>query len=463
MENTIGQSNSIRRPYKAVETTGTAGIFNKCCWLYFVAFFILPDAFGVRLGFLFSAKRIMMFICYGLIVFNPDRLNKFIRELKKNKIVNVVVALYMVVRLYTAIYKLDINSFAGEFLDGVMVFYLFLYVLKNEIKIPKLLWFLRITLYILCILSFIEYFTGFNVFSLLNFAKGDLIIGGNSRLDSNRVSGPCHHAIHFGIYITFLFVLSCYNGEKNKIYLFNKPLLFVLSTLTVLFAGSRGPFGLYLVLILIMPLFSKKDDLIKSYMIMACAFVVLMFFTLVLYNTDFGQYVMRMVTSAIDGIFGTELSIEFGGARFTDSTLYREALKEVFNLDFFNKLIGRGVSYNLSVVIDGYWLQSCDNSYVATYIAFAYPGLIVLVLFMLTLLIITIKGFLKFKDRLFVAVLMILVNYFINVWFVAFMGTFMYIWMLLAMICILYNGYKDKQKKELTGQWKMKSLKKNTP
>lgn len=462
MEKSIGQSNNIRRPYKAVETTGTAGIFSKCCWLYLIAFFILPDAFGFRLGFLFSAKRIMMFVCYGLIIFNPNRLNGFIRTMKSNKTVNVVVAVYIFVRLYTAVYRLDVNTFAGEFLDGVMVFYLFLYILKNEIKIAELLKFIRITLYILCVLSFIEYFTGFNVFSLLNFAKDGLSIGGNERLDSNRVSGPCHHAIHFGIYVTLLFALSCYNEEKKKIYLFNKPVLFVFSTLAVLFAGSRGPFGLYLILILILPLFSKKDDIIKSYMILSCALIVLCFFTIVFYNTDFGQYVMRMITSSIDGIFGTELSIEFGGARFTDSTLYREALKEVFNLDYFNKLVGRGVSYNLSVVIDGYWLQSCDNSYVLTYIALAYPGLIVLILFMLTLFIISIKGFLKYKDRLFIAVLIVLVNYFINVWFVAFMGTFMYIWMLLALICTLYNGYKDKEKKELKGQWKTKSLKKNT-
>lgn len=457
MEKTIGQSNNVRRPYRSVETTGTAGIFHKCCRLFLVAFFILPDAFGFRLGFLFSAKRIMMFICYGLIIFNPNRLNGFIRTMKRNKTVNLVVALYMFVRLYTAVYRFDINTFAGEFLDGVMVFYLFLYILKYEIKIAELLKFIRITLYILCVLSFIEYFTGFNVFSLLNFAKGDLVVGGNARLDSNRVSGPCHHAIHFGIYITFLFVLSCYNEEKNKIYLFNKPVLFVFSTLSVLFAGSRGPFGLYVILILILPLFSKKDDLIKSYMIIACILIVLSFFTLVFYDTDFGQYIMRMITSSIDGIFGTELSIKFGGARFNDSTLYREALKQVFKIDYFNKLVGRGVSYNLSVVIDGYWLQSCDNSYIMTYITLAYPGLIVLILFMLTLFIVSIKGYLKYKDRLFVATVIILVNYLINVWFVAFMGTFMYIWMLLALICILYNGYKDKEKKELTAQWKTKS------
>ncbi len=426
----------------------TTSLFTMCSWLYFIAFFILPDSCGFYFKMLFSAKRIMMFICYAMILFNKARLNQFISDIRKLKVLNTLVILMMVLRAFVAIYRTDINTFTSEFIDGVMVVYLFYYVLKNYISIEKFLKFIEIALYIICAFCIIEFIFNINLFNMFATATKQASVG---RLSSNRVIGNCHHPILCGVYITMLYFITCIDYKKKNIYLFRKPILFAMSIITVFFTGSRGPVGIFLFSIILTLILSKRNEALKGLIILTIVGILVGLVVVLTIRTNFGKYIMRMITAAIDGVFKTELSVKYGGEHFNASTEYREALSKVFQLTYFNKFIGRGKSYVLSVVIDGVWLKSCDNSYIMTYIQLAYPGLIWLIAFMLSMAIFMIVGMFKYKDRRLGALLVVLIGYACNVYTVAFMGSFMYVWALFAIILILFNE-KNKNKEIKNGE-----------
>jgi hypothetical protein len=214
--------------------------------------------------------------------------------------------------------------------------------------------------------------------------------------------------------------------------------------------GSRGPVGIFLASIILCVLLSKKQEMIKSIFILVIITLIFAVIIILTMKTGFGRYIMRMITSAIDGIFGTTYSYAYGGENFAASTAYRKALNKVFKLTYYNPFIGRGFDYHFSAVIDGIWLQSCDSSYVMTYVQFAYPGLIMLAAFFALIIVIGLIGMFKYKNRAFAALIVIVVGYACNIHTVAFMGTFMYMWMVMALAFILIN--REKQTKEIENE-----------
>ena len=177
--------------------------------------------------------------------------------------------------------------------------------------------------------------------------------------------------------------------------------MFLLVTVVIFLTGSRSPIGVYILGVVLVIIFSKGDQKMKSLLIMAAFVLMLSAVLAVTYNTSFGRYILRMITAAIDGLLGTELSLQFGGDIYTYSSGYRDALYKVFDLKYFNKFVGRGVSYRLSVAIDGSWLLSCDNSYVLLYIQLAYPGLIIFFALCGLFIFYCLKCIFKYKNTLY--------------------------------------------------------------
>lgn len=445
MERAISQPLQLN---KVLKKEGIEKYFNLSCWLWLFAFFILPDAFGFRLGFLFSAKRIMLFVCYAQILINSERYNRFWKCIKSVKYLHIVVILYMFIRLYTGVLRTDMNTFFGEFLDGILVFYLFIYVLKYEISIDQLLKYVYGVFLFLSIYSFFEYSTHINLFAFLNTAKGGLVITTVSRSGSGRVMANCHHPIHFGIYITILFFLSCIDYKNNKINIFfHKPAL-PLAICAVFFSGSRGPLGIFLFAIFVILCVSSKNQRIIGILIFILSIIFLTLTVAFFINTPFGKNIMRMLTAIIDGIFNTEYSLKYGGEEYLQSTEYREMLFMIFKSNIFNPLLGKGVSYEVNISYNHYWIRSIDNAYIEMYVKLAYPGLIVFCILLISMLIVSIVFAVKTKNKLFIMCALLMIFYAINIWYVALMGTFMYIWMVYAMIFVAYEELKKKNKGE---------------
>lgn len=458
MENVLAKKRSFARSSTVI--TGDT-VFHACCWLYLIAFAILPDWFGFYLGMLFSAKRIMLFVCFAMIIFSRERLNRFVQMVRKLTVANVIIGLDMFVHLYTAVYRRTVQTFAGNFLDGVMVFYFFCYLLKYEITAQSLLKFLRVTLWILCLCGIFEFLTQINLFAFLNTSNTfvvDTHIRGELRLQGN-----CHHPIQFGMYISMLFCLSCYDPKTKKLFLFRHPLLFVLSFLCVFFSGSRGPFGLYLLSLPLICLFSGKDERIKSFVILFALIAVFVIVMLFVYQTYAGQWTLHMFAAVIDSVFDTTLVNDYFsqlGINYYYSSRYRDLLPMVFQLDYLNPLLGRGARYSLSVMIDGVLVGggTIDNNYIATYVAYAYPGLITQGLLFLLCLSLSFWGRIKEREPLFGAIFVAAIAYIIGLWYVAAMGTFMYFWMLLAMTVMLVPKKKGERRDSSSGFSGVKTL-----
>lgn len=421
-------------------------VFYACCWLYLVAFSFLPDWFGFYLGMLFSAKRIMLFICYAFILFTRERLNSFVKLIKKCTLPNILIVAYMFVCFYTAVYRLQPKAFFGEFLDGVMVFYFFCYLVKYEIKLPSLLKFLRVTLWILVLLGIFEYFTHINLFEYLNTTPNYAVgshIRGELRIQSN-----CHHPIQVGIYFTILFALSCYDCDSKKLYLFRHPLLLILTTVGIFFTGSRAPIGIYILTLFLIAIFSNGDErkktIIYGSMILSVALIGIMFFS----QTDFVQNILQTFASVADDELGTTLVADYFDPKlaqsFTDSSNYRDVLvSTVFHLDYLNKFVGRG-ERGFSIWMNGFSLGSTDNYYVQTYISYAYPGLITFCLLLFGAALFCLGALIRKRNQLFSACFIAIVGYIINLWYVSQMGTMMYFWMVFA---IAYTSFKVMKEK----------------
>ncbi len=444
----IGTMPPARPALSAGATTGSQ-VFHTCCWLYLIAFFILPDECGFRLGFLWSAKRIMMFVCYAMILFNRRRLTDFWTDVQGCTGPNVLMGLYLFVRGYTMLYRMSIYCVTGFLLDEILVFYLFVYLLRHEVSVEQLLRFLRLCLVILALEGIWEAATGINLFGLLRFA-GEVTTASMTRGENARVVGNCHHAIQYGMYLALLFVLSCVDPVKKRLYLFYRPGLFVLAMAAVFLSGSRAPFGVFLLTVALICLFSNRDERRKSLLILAAIVAAFTLLIMAVFRTSFGRQVMTMLCTVVDGVLGTEYAHLYTTASFTGSTEYREALAKVFELPYLNKLVGRGASYAISIVIDGYWLRSVDNSYVMAYIQFAYPGLFLLIGQGIYMAGSALRGLWRYRNGLFAAVALVVVNYFLNIWYVAMMGTFMYIWMLLALLTVVRQQEDNRGKREET-------------
>lgn len=60
-----------------------------------------------------------------------------------------------------------------------------------------------------------------------------------------------------------------------------------------------------------------------------------------------------------------------------NSASYRDALLDIFTVDWLNPWLGQGSGYHFSWYISGgATIHSIDNFYVANYIRYGYPGLV---------------------------------------------------------------------------------------
>ncbi len=420
--------------------TGTQ-FFHACCWLYIVGFFLFPDGFGFRLGYLWSAKRILLIACYVGILANRERLNLYLADVRKAVGPNILIGLDFFVKFYTGVYRTDIYCIIG-IVETALMFYLLLYIMRHELSVERVLKIVRGVLLILCLEGIWEALTGINLFGYISFAS-DGWSSYATRGGGSRICGNAHHSILFGVSLTVLFFLSCVDYEKKKMSLFQHPWLFLLSTVCVFLTGSRAPLGIYILGLFLICLFSSKNERVKSFLFFFLFLAVLALLTMAFYRTEFGRQVMYMVANMWDAVFRTRYADSFGGTA-EGSTLYRDALAKVFDLWYFNKLVGRGASYALSVVIDGFWVRSCDNSYVGTYIQYAYPGLAVMIGHGVTILGVCLRGLRKKKNGLFAAIFVATLCYFLNIWYVASMGTYPLVWMMLALSYVALTEGKEK-------------------
>lgn len=417
---------------------------NRLAILFMFCYVVLPQYFGVDISvFDFTAQRIMVVVFLLFIFERKAEVLKFFQSCKRTNL-NLFLFIYLFICFYTGVRRGHIGSFAYPLMEFV-AFYIFVYIVSDVIGIKRSIKVLIIFIYILCILGCLEFVMHQSPFAYLETIKG---VRSNPMIRSGayRIMGPAGHSLAYGLMLNSFVVIACVDFDEDKINILKNKLLLLLIIINVFLTGSRSTLAIMFLEIGMLIVFSDKETKKKTIMFIIAFIIIITFIVVVLYKTPISRYILLQITSVIDEAFDTTYSMNFGAdvTTLSNSSSYREILPRIFTVDFLNPLIGRGSGYHFMWYVDGVSIKSIDNFYVAEYIRYAYPGLVVYVLLIVWALISMFRDFLRYKSGISIAFFCGVVCYYFNLWYMDHLQTLKYAYM---MIAIYYSFYDRKERR----------------
>lgn len=399
---------------------------------------VLPQYFGIHIGFDFTGTRILNIIIMAYFLLNRKAGNHFLRSMLEVQMTPYL-ALYMFVMIYTAILRINVNTFFLNFLD-ILTFYMVYYGIRYVIGLKKAINMTVIIAWVFSIYGFIEYTIGFSpLLRFLQTVPNDAKV--SYRSGQYRIMGPCVHSIAYGMFLLLLIAIICIDFEKDDMYLFQHPILYCMLMINIFLTGSRGSLGLAILESALIVFFSRGKKRQKTIIVLSVLAICFVITIIAIFNTSLGRYVMMQITSVIDEVFGTTYAAYFGA----DVTLlglssdYRNLLPRVFTVDWLNPLVGRGANARVSFQFDGRSVFSIDNFYVAMYIRYAYPGLITYVLFFLTTIFFMLRSGKQYQSGMCRVLAIGLILYCIGLYWVDYLQTTKYMYILVALYAAYYS------------------------
>ncbi len=414
---------------------------------FIIASIVMPQYFGVHIGYDITCARLsnILFVLYML--FSPKIMKHFIQTTLRCEIFYPL-CLYLLVAGYTMVFRADINAFFLVFLE-IFSLFMMVYGIRYVIGYRRAIKWVIGCSYFLGIYGLVEFVYGKSIF-LQFLATVPTTVSNSYRSGHYRIMGPCGHSLGYGLILLLFIVIACIDLERNEIFLFKRPVLLGILYINVFLTGSRSTLGIAVLEMFLILLFSNRKNLKKSVFYLTFTVLGAVVFLLLIHKTDLGQYVLGQIASVIDEVFGTEFAAKFGveTQRLEDSTNYRKVLPKIFTLDWLNPVVGRGRGFG-GAEIDGVFIHSIDNYYVAQYIKYAYPGLIAYVMFIVVSMVTLVRNLLLKRDRMSVvtkAVLIGAVLYFVNLWWVDALQTLKYLYVFIAIFYASYLEERDKIK-----------------
>ncbi len=433
---------------------------NKVFYLVSIAFLfslvVMPQYFGVPFPmFDFTLLRIMIIILMVMIIGNSERKRQFVMLFTNYKY-SLVIIPYIIVLGYTMVLRADINALLNPLLE-LLGFYLTVYIVKYVLGVEKTINLLVKFTYLLVILGVIEYALGRSPFSYLETIDG-LYTGQFIRSGHYRIMGPCNHSLGYGLMLVCIAPLGFIDFKKKQVNVVKRPLLLILIAANALLTGSRSTLIVFILEVILMFVFS--DTGAKKKFILAGGAVVafIAMYVLAFNSSSIAQYIMLQLTTIIDEIFGTNLSVQYGASEqaLGSSSNYRDQLIYIFSLDWLNPFLGLGRKRAFASEINGTFVHSVDNFYIAEYIRYAYPGLVAYILYIGYYLLGMTKGIRKKENRTVTGLLIGTVCYLINLYWVDSLQTLKYLYILFA-IFIVMSGDEIKNKTIELNRNKIKS------
>lgn len=412
-----------------------------------IADWVMPQYFGVHIGFDFTSTRILNVLIILYFLYNREAGKHFLKSILDVQ-VTPYLALYMFVMVYTTVFRVNVNTFFLNFLD-ILTFYMVYYGIRYVIGVGRAIdWTVKCAWFI-GIYGIVEYILGFSpmVQYLMTVPSSVKII---FRSGQYRVMGPCGHSIGYGMMLMFLIAVICIDYEKDEIYLFKHPVLYMILMVNMFLTGSRGPLGLAVLETILIIIFSKRQKQKKTLLVLCVVIVASVLIECAIYNTSIGRYIMMQITSVIDEAFGTNYAVNYGAdvLWLSQSSDYRDLLPKVFTVDWLNPLIGQGANAAVGFEFDGRYVKSIDNFYVALYIRYAYPGLISFVLVQIMSIVFMAWSWIKNHSGTCLALAIGILVYSINLYWVDYLQTTKYMYILMGIYCAYYSerilGNKNK-------------------
>ena len=429
---------SVIRTSKYIKPAREEQLFEKAVVFFLFSLFVMPQYFGLPTPlFDFTLLRMALILVLFMIIYDEERKNT-LAELILHSRLTLVLLPYMFVLLYTMVLRADINAFLNPFLE-ILSFYLLIYIIKNNLGVERTISCILAFLYLMTILGILEYVMGRSPFSYLETIKG-IYTGRFIRSGNYRIMSSCTHSLGYGLLLVAAAPLAGYDGRRNEVNLLCRPVLFLMLLVNVFLTGSRSTLGVFLVETLLLFILSSGRN--KKRCIMAGLVLVLALaaFLAVFYRTGIAQYILLQFASILDSVLGTQYSELFGGnaEALSSSSNYRDQLKYIFKVKWLNPVLGIGRKRAFTSEINGSYIESIDNFYIAEYVRYAYPGLVTYVFFLLYYM----WGMLRRSitdNRAVYKVLMVGAGcYLVNLFWVDSLQTLKYLYVILALYICQY-------------------------
>ena len=421
---------------------------------FLFSLFVMPQYFGLPTPvFDFTLLRMMIVVLVFMIIDDDKRKSAFADLILHSKLTLVLIP-YLIVISYTMVLRADINAFLNPFIE-IFSLYLLIYVIRDYVGVERTLKWLLVFIYILAIQGIIEYAIGRSLFSYLETIKG-LYTGQFIRSGNYRIMGPCNHSLGYGLVLMAVTPIACLDYQKNEIDLLKRPFLFLLLAANVFLTGSRSTLSVFIIEAVLIFLLSSKEKKKKCVLILAVAIVALGGFLVVCYNTGLAQYILLQFASIIDSVFGTEYSLLFGGdiSALGSSSNYRNQLIHIFTVDWLNPVLGIGRKRGFSSEVNGSFIKSIDNFYIAEYVRYAYPGLVSYVLFLGYYAVGLGKSAICSKKKLYKIMLVGATCYLINLLWVDSLQTLKYLYIYVAVfVSLVYEEKKTNETVQSTSKY----------
>lgn len=415
-----------------------------------IALFVMPQYFGIHIGWDITCTRLANILISVYALINYRVFNQFAKVFLHCS-VTIPLMIYLFVAFYTMIFRVDVNAFMMVFLE-ILTFYMLIFAIRYVIGIKRAIKIIIGCAYFLSAYGFVEFAAGKSLY--LKFLKTvPTGVANVIRSGYYRIMGPCGHALGYGLLLILFIAIACIDYEKDEMFLYKRPLLLGMLVGNVFLTGSRSSTAIMIIEIILIICLSKKNQRKKAILYSGGILFAVVIFLLMFHNTKIGKYILLQITVLIDGVFGTQLSVQFGAetSRLEDSENYRDFLPYVFTLDWLNPFVGRGVKRSFAATIynsagESANIQSIDNYYVSQYIKYAYPGLITYVIFIITSLVSMFRGAIKYKSDTIKVLIIGFICYFVNLWWVDALQTLKFIYAFLAVFFAITLYKKDTDK-----------------
>ena len=424
-------------------------VFRAVSIIFIIATIVMPPYFGIPVpGFDLAAIRIMIIVLMLMICLKRSRLYDFLDMIQYNTGILAVMP-YIFVNAYTMVFRVDIKAFLNPFIEFLTLF-LTIYVVSRSLGMETTLKVVLGCYYLFAYQGIIEYFLGKSLFTYLQTLNASLLSGAFIRSGHYRIVGPAVHALGYGLILNIGVPLSCLDFKNKKLYLFQRPVLFLLLLVNIVFTGSRSSFAVFFVELAGIFLLSEKAEKKRALLVGVTGIVVFGTLLIALSGTSVGSYFMLQITGVIDEIFGTSYSLKYGATLIAQqSSDYRDYLWYVFSVSWLNPLIGIGRTRTFSTVINGVTLESLDNFYIAEYVRYAYPGMFSIILFFGFYLVKMIRSLIVEKNAYTKTFLLCSFAYALSLYFVDSLGTLKYLYLIFALfVCSSPNYFELKAKRK---------------
>lgn len=415
--------------------------------------FLMPQYFGIHIGWDITCTRFanILLTLYGLL--HLKVFNLFSKTFLET-VLSIPLVMYLIIALYTMVFRVDINAFMLTFLE-VLTFYMLIFSVRYVMGVKRALKVIIFSAYFLGVYGLVEFAAGQSLY--LKFLRTvPTAVRNCYRSGYYRIMGPCGHPLGYGLLLLLFIAVACIDLENDDVYLFQRPVLFFLLIINVFLTGSRSSQGIAAIEVIIIIILSNKINRKKTWLYICFIVLAVGLFLIVGYKTRIGKYLMMQITTLIDQAFDTELAANFGVDTTTlkNSEEYRKYLPKIFELDWLNPLIGRGVKRSFSAAIPTetggmVYLSSIDNYYVVLYIRYAYPGMIVFISYILLMVGFLTYGGIKYRSGILKLCAVGIGVYFFNLWWLDALQTTKFQYAIGAIGIAYYFLLKNLEKQKL--------------